>query len=59
MRYWFHGEDEDFEREMERVRRFGGAEPVIASPDTIAALVFVYGVQVILLVALIGLLIVR
>lgn len=44
---------------MERVRRFGGAEPVIASPDTIAALVFVYGVQVILLVALIGLLIVR
>ena len=27
MRYWYNGEDEDIDRELERVRRFGGPMP--------------------------------
>jgi hypothetical protein len=27
MRYWFDGEDEDYERELQRIARCGGAPP--------------------------------
>jgi hypothetical protein len=48
MRYWVNGEDENYERELERVTRFGGPPPAPMSPSDVAGLVFLVGIQAVL-----------
>ena len=40
MRYWIRNEDEDYERELEHVRRSGGALPAPVSLWTAAGIAF-------------------
>ena len=47
MRYWVNGEDEDFERECERVRRFGGVPPSTSGLETLG-LALVYGLGILM-----------
>ena len=49
MRYWLNGEDESYERELERVSRFGGAPPAPMSPSDVAGLVLFVGTQAVLI----------
>ena len=59
MRYWFNGEDEDYERELERVRRFGAEPPSPMAASTIVAIVFLSGFEVILVVSVLVVLFLR
>jgi hypothetical protein len=43
VRYWHNGEDEHFEREMDRVRRFGGLPP---APISLAEKLLIIGLSV-------------
>ena len=52
MRYWVNGEDEDYERELERVQQFGGHPPAPASSTLLAAIILIGGVQALLIVSL-------
>jgi hypothetical protein len=45
VRYWVSGEDENYERELERVSRFGGA-PML--PSNVAVLVLLVCIQAVL-----------
>jgi hypothetical protein len=45
VRYWVNGEDENDERELERVTRFGGAPPAPMSSSDMAGVVLLVGVQ--------------
>jgi len=53
VRYWFDGEDEDYDRELERIRRFGGAQPAPVSPSNLAGLVLLVGIQAFLFASVI------
>jgi hypothetical protein len=48
VRYWVSGEDENYERELERVSRFGGAPPAPMLPSNVAALVLLVCMQAVL-----------
>jgi hypothetical protein len=39
VQYWVNGEDENYERELERVSRFGGVPPAPMSPSDVAGVV--------------------
>jgi hypothetical protein len=54
VRYWLNGEDESYERELERVSRFGGAPPAPMSPSDVAGLVLLVGIQALLFTSVIG-----
>jgi hypothetical protein len=45
VRYWVNGEDENYERELERVSRFGGVPPAPMSPSDVAGVVLLVGTQ--------------
>ena len=53
MRYWVNGEDENNEREVERVGRFGGVPPALMSPSDVAGVVLLVGTQAVLLTSVI------
>jgi len=53
VRYWINGEDEDYKRESERVRRFGGPPPAPMSHSDVAGVVLLVGIQTILLTSVI------
>ena len=59
MRYWINGEDEDYERELERVRRFGGVPPQPMSESVMAGIVVLGGIQVLLLASMVFALLAR
>jgi hypothetical protein len=48
VRYWLDGEDENYERELERVSRFGGPPPAPMSPSDVAGIVLLVGIQAVL-----------
>lgn len=54
MRYWIHGEDEDYDREVERVSRCGEIPPSPIAPRESAGLAFLVSVQVLLFAFLIA-----
>ena len=54
MRYWLNGEDEDYDRELARVSRFGGARPASLSRSDVAGVVFLIGIHVVAFVSLIA-----
>jgi hypothetical protein len=45
VRYWLDGEDEDYERELDRVSRFGGAAPSPMRPSHVAGVALLVGIQ--------------
>jgi hypothetical protein len=45
VRYWINGEDEDYERELQHVRRFGGPPPGPMSRSDVAGIVLLVGFQ--------------
>ena len=47
MRYWLHGVDEDYERELQRVARLGGTAPLPMSRLEVTAAVILVLAQVI------------
>ena len=49
MRYWFNGEDEGYERERERVNRFGGSPPAPMSPLDLAVIALLVSIHAIAL----------
>jgi hypothetical protein len=53
VRYWVNGEDENYERESERVSRFGGVPPAPMSPSDVAGVVLLVGTQAVLLTSVI------
>jgi hypothetical protein len=53
VRYWVNGEDENYERELERVSRFGGVPPAPMSPSDVAGVVLLVGTQAVLLTSVI------
>lgn len=53
MRYWINGEDEDYERELEHVRLFGGPPPAPMSRSDVAGIVLLVGIQAMLFTSLI------
>jgi len=53
VRYWLNGEDEDYERELERVSRFGGAPPAPLSHSDVAGMVLLVGIQAVLFASVI------
>jgi len=53
VRYWVNGEDENCERELERVSRFGGAPPAPMSPSDVAGVVLLVGTQAVLFMSVI------
>jgi len=53
VRYWLNGEDENYERELERVSRFGGTLPAPMSPSDVAGLVLLVGIQAVLFTSII------
>jgi hypothetical protein len=57
VRYWIDGEDENYERELDRVRRLGGALPAPLSLASVAGMVLLVGVQVVLFASLIAVLV--
>jgi hypothetical protein len=52
VRYWVNGEDENYERELERVSRFG-VPPAPMSPSDVAGVVLLVGTQAVLLTSVI------
>jgi hypothetical protein len=48
VRYWIDGVDEDYERELEHVSRFGGAPPAPLSLSSLAGLIFLVAIQLVL-----------
>jgi len=56
VRYWVNGEDEDYDREAEHARRFGGKPPSHRA-ETLG-LAFVFGVEGLLILSVIVALIV-
>lgn len=59
MRYWIDGEDENYERELERARRLGGALPAPLSLSSVAGMVILVGIQVVLFASLLAILVLR
>jgi hypothetical protein len=59
VRYWVDGEDEDYERELERVRRFGGVPPQPMSASVMVGIVVLGGVQVLVLASMVFALLAR
>ena len=57
MRYWVNGEDEGYERESERVLRFGGVPPAPVSPSEVVGMVLLVGIQALLFISAIAFLI--
>ena len=53
VRYWINGEDEDYERELQHVRRFGGPPPVPMSRSVVAGVVLLVGIQAMLFTSVI------
>ena len=53
MRYWVNGEDENYEREMEHVGRFGGSPPAPMSPSDVVGVVLLVGTQAVLFTSVI------
>lgn len=53
VRYWINGEDEDYERELDRVKNFGGIPPALTAPLTSTLLPFLIAIQVLLFVSVI------
>jgi hypothetical protein len=53
VRYWVDGEDENYDRELARIRRFGGAQPAPVSPSNLAGLVLLVGIQAFLFASVI------
>jgi hypothetical protein len=53
VRYWLDGEDEDYERELERVNRFGGAQPSPLRASHAAGVAFLVGIQAVALMSVI------
>ena len=53
VRYWVNGEDENYERELDRVSRFGGVPPAPMSPSDVAGVVLLVGTQAVLLTSVI------
>jgi hypothetical protein len=45
MRYWFKGEDESYERELERLDRFSGSWPAPISPLDETIIVLLVGIH--------------
>jgi hypothetical protein len=56
VRYWINGEDEDYDREADHARRFGGSPP--SSRSESLALVLVFGGEGLLILSVIVALIV-
>jgi hypothetical protein len=56
VRYWINGEDEGYEREFDRVRRFGGVPPAPISPCEVVGMVFLVGIQAVLFMSIIAML---
>ena len=54
MRYWIGDEDEDYERELEGVHRFGGLSPAPMSPVNVAGMVLLVGIQALLFTSVIA-----
>jgi hypothetical protein len=52
VRYWVNGEDESYEREVERVSRFGVSPPPM-SPSDVAGVVLLVGTQAVLFTSVI------
>jgi hypothetical protein len=48
-----NGEDESYEREVERVSRFGGSPPPPMSPSDVAGVVLLVGTQAVLFTSVI------
>jgi len=46
MRYWFQGEDEDYGKECERVRQFGGTPPAPISLGALATIVLLVSLHI-------------
>ena len=53
MLYWVGAEPEDYNRELERIRRFGGAQPAPLSSSNLAGLVLLVGIQAFLFTSVI------
>jgi len=53
VRYWVDGEDGDYERELGRIQRFGGAQPAPVSSSNLAGLVLLVGIQAFLFTSVI------
>jgi hypothetical protein len=53
VRYWVNGEDENYERELERVSRLGGVPPAPMSPFDVAGVILLVGTQVVLFTSVI------
>ena len=53
MRYWVNGEDENFERELERVSGFGGSPPAPMWPADVAVVVVLVAAQAVLFTSVI------
>ena len=53
MRYWLDGEDEDYERELEGVSRFGGVPPQPISPLHVVGVTLLVGIHAIALTFLV------
>jgi hypothetical protein len=47
MRYWYDGEDEDYQRELQRIERCGGASPAPIGPLNLTCFALLAGIQVI------------
>jgi hypothetical protein len=54
VRYWVNGEDEDYDREVERVSRGAEIPPAPVAPFEIASIAFLVSVQVLLFAFLIA-----
>jgi hypothetical protein len=52
LRFWHNGEDEDYNRELARVQRFGGMRPAPVSKRETAAVVLLLSAQALMLAAL-------
>ena len=53
MLYWVGAEDEDYDRELDCIRRFGGAQPAPVSSSNLAGLVLLVGIQAFLFTSVI------
>jgi len=53
VRYWLDGEDEDYERELDRVKRFGGAQPSLLRAFHVAGVAFLVVIQAVAFISVV------